>query len=143
MGEFGFFQSVVLGNVLHGRWWEEEEFSFAQIQTHSLFLFSARNEMQFVWLYTPQGPAAGRAWLHPFHGLGNSIHPQHFEVLEDRLGGAPAGWPVLLPVPADVVSRTELLLASHEEGCPGRLWSLLLWRYSRPAWTRSSTANCR
>ena len=22
-------------------------------------------------------------------------------------------------------------------GCPGRLWSLLLWRYSRPAWTRS------
>ena len=28
-------------------------------------------------------------------------------------------------------------------GCPGRLWSLLLWRYSRPAWTRSSTAYCR
>ena len=28
-------------------------------------------------------------------------------------------------------------------GCPGRLWSLLLWRYSRPAWTRSSTACCR
>jgi len=27
-------------------------------------------------------------------------------------------------------------------GCPGRLWSLLLWRYSRPAWTRSSTAYC-
>ena len=25
-------------------------------------------------------------------------------------------------------------------GCPGRLWSLLLWRYSRPAWTRSCTA---
>ena len=28
-------------------------------------------------------------------------------------------------------------------GCPGRLWSLLLWRYSRPPWTRSSTAYCR
>ena len=28
-------------------------------------------------------------------------------------------------------------------GCPGRLWILLLWRYSRPAWTRSSTACCR
>ena len=28
-------------------------------------------------------------------------------------------------------------------GCPGRLWSLLLWRYSRPAWTRSSTTYCR
>ena len=25
-------------------------------------------------------------------------------------------------------------------GCPGRLWSLLLWRYSRPAWTRCCTA---
>ena len=24
--------------------------------------------------------------------------------------------------------------------CPGRLWSLLLWRYSRPAWTRSCAA---
>ena len=28
-------------------------------------------------------------------------------------------------------------------GCPGRLWSLLLWRYSRPAWTGSSAAYCR
>ena len=27
--------------------------------------------------------------------------------------------------------------------CPGRLWSLLLWRYSRPTWTRSSAAFCR
>ena len=27
--------------------------------------------------------------------------------------------------------------------CPGRLWSLLLQRYSRPAWTRSSAACCR
>ena len=25
-------------------------------------------------------------------------------------------------------------------GCPGRLWSLLLWRYSRPAWTKSWAA---
>ena len=30
-----------------------------------------------------------------------------------------------------------------DTGCPGRLWSLLLWRYSRPAWTRSSAACCR
>ena len=28
-------------------------------------------------------------------------------------------------------------------GCPGRLWSLPLWRYSRPAWTRSCAACCR
>ena len=28
-------------------------------------------------------------------------------------------------------------------GCPGRLWSLLLWRYSRPAWTRSCAGCCR
>jgi len=28
-------------------------------------------------------------------------------------------------------------------GCPGRFWSLLLWRDSRPAWTRSSTSYCR
>jgi len=28
-------------------------------------------------------------------------------------------------------------------GCPGRLWSLLLWRYSRLAWTRSCAACCR
>ena len=28
-------------------------------------------------------------------------------------------------------------------GCPGRLWSLLLCRYSRPAWTRSCAACCR
>ena len=25
-------------------------------------------------------------------------------------------------------------------GCPGRLWSLLLWRSSRPTWTRASAA---
>ena len=28
-------------------------------------------------------------------------------------------------------------------GCPGRLWSLLLWRSSRPAWTRSCAACCK
>ena len=28
-------------------------------------------------------------------------------------------------------------------GCPGRLFILLLWRYSRPAWTRSCAAYCR
>ena len=28
-------------------------------------------------------------------------------------------------------------------GCPGRLWSLLLWRYSRSAWTRSCADCCR
>jgi len=34
-------------------------------------------------------------------------------------------------------------MGSTVTGCPGRWWSLLLWRYSRPAWTRSSTAYCR
>ena len=28
-------------------------------------------------------------------------------------------------------------------GCPGRLWILLLWRYSRPAWKWSWAACCR
>ena len=28
-------------------------------------------------------------------------------------------------------------------GCLGRLWSLLLWRYSRPTWTRFCAACCR
>ena len=28
-------------------------------------------------------------------------------------------------------------------GCPEGLWSLLLWRYSRPTWTRSCAACCR
>ena len=28
-------------------------------------------------------------------------------------------------------------------GCPGRLWSLLLWRCSRPAWMQSCAACCR
>jgi len=28
-------------------------------------------------------------------------------------------------------------------GCPQGLWSLLLWRYSKPTWTRSCAACCR
>ena len=32
---------------------------------------------------------------------------------------------------------------SSGTGCPGRLWGLLLWRYSRPSWTRSCAACCR
>ena len=41
--------------------------------------------------------------------------------------------------------RTSLQLGrrSTGTGCPGRLWSLPLWRYSRPAWTRSYAACCR
>jgi len=34
-------------------------------------------------------------------------------------------------------------LRSTGTDCPGRLWSLLLWRYSRPAWTSSCAACCR
>ena len=30
-----------------------------------------------------------------------------------------------------------------EQACPGRLRSLLLWRYSRPTWTRSCAVCCR
>jgi len=41
--------------------------------------------------------------------------------------------------------RTSSLWGWRSTGpvCPGRLWSLLLWRYSRPAWTRSCAACCR
>jgi len=34
-------------------------------------------------------------------------------------------------------------LWSTGTGCPEGLWSLLLWRYSRPTWTRSCAACCR
>ena len=38
--------------------------------------------------------------------------------------------------------RTSLLWGwrSPGPGCPGRLWNLLLWRYSDPAWTWSCAA---
>ena len=38
--------------------------------------------------------------------------------------------------------RTSFLWGwwSPGTGCPERLWSLLLWRYSRPVWTRSCAA---
>ena len=41
--------------------------------------------------------------------------------------------------------RTSSLWGWRTTGtvCPGRLWSLPLWRYSRPAWTRSCAAYCR
>ena len=41
--------------------------------------------------------------------------------------------------------RTSSLWGWRSTGtcCPGRLWSLLLWRYSRLAWTRSCAACCR
>ena len=43
-------------------------------------------------------------------------------------------------VPSNLLVKINPIPA---EGGPGRLWSLLLWRYSRPAWTRSSAACCR
>ena len=41
--------------------------------------------------------------------------------------------------------RTSLLWGwqSPGIGCPGRLWSLLLWSYSRPTWTCFFAACCR
>jgi len=36
-----------------------------------------------------------------------------------------------------------LRVMEHWNSCPGSLWILLLWRYSRPAWTRSCAACCR
>ena len=41
--------------------------------------------------------------------------------------------------------RTSLVWRwwSTGTGCPGRLWILLLWRYSRPTWMRSFAACCR
>jgi len=41
--------------------------------------------------------------------------------------------------------RTSSLWGWRSPGtdCPGRFWSLLLWMYSRPAWTRSCAACCR
>jgi len=39
--------------------------------------------------------------------------------------------------------KTVSFLTEHWTGCPGRLWSLILWRYSRPTWTRSYAACCR
>jgi len=39
--------------------------------------------------------------------------------------------------------RKFLLNMRKNSGCPGRLWILLLWRYSRPTWKRSCAACCR
>jgi len=36
-----------------------------------------------------------------------------------------------------------LRVTEHWNRLPWVLWSLLLWRYSRPAWTRSCAACCR
>jgi len=36
-----------------------------------------------------------------------------------------------------------LRVTEHSKGFPEKLWILLLWRYSRPAWTRSCAACCR
>jgi len=36
-----------------------------------------------------------------------------------------------------------LRVQSPGTGCPERLWSLLLWRYLKPAWTRSCATCCR
>ena len=48
------------------------------------------------------------------------------------------------PLPEDIsqllCSQISRKTQPTGPGCPGRLWSLLLWRYSRPAWTRSCAA---
>jgi len=36
-----------------------------------------------------------------------------------------------------------LRVTEHWNRLPRRLWILLLWRYSKPAWTRSSAACCK
>jgi len=36
-----------------------------------------------------------------------------------------------------------LRVTEHWNRLPRRLWSLLLWRYSRSSWTSSSTPYCR
>ena len=42
-----------------------------------------------------------------------------------------------------LIIRKNFFTLRVTEHCPGRWWSLLLWRYSRPAWTRSCAACCR
>ena len=42
-----------------------------------------------------------------------------------------------------IFSVNSRIYLCQPEDYPGRLWSLLLWRYSRPAWTRSCAACCR
>jgi len=44
--------------------------------------------------------------------------------------------------PAGENLKRHALWWSTETGCPGRLWSLLLW-ILRPTWTRSCAACCR
>ena len=44
---------------------------------------------------------------------------------------------------SSLITYKGQLWRSAGTGCPGRWWSLLLWRYSRPSWTRSSTIYCR
>jgi len=42
------------------------------------------------------------------------------------------------------MSTSEIFMEKKAgTGCPERLWILLLWRYSRPVWTRSCAACSR
>ena len=54
-------------------------------------------------------------------------------------GGSRWGWDLIL----HCSPQTLWGWRSTGTGCPVRLWSLLLWRYSRPTWTRSCAACCR
>ena len=64
-------------------------------------------------------------------------------VLSDRQGTKGTNWSTGSSV--WTWGRTSSLWGwrSTGTGCPGRLWSLLLCRYSRPAWTWSCAACCR
>ena len=69
------------------------------------------------------------------HLVGCLGQPSHLFV---KINSVPAE-----PKTTSKCDKSRVHHLSTGTGCPGRLWSLLLWRYSRPAWTRSSAACCR
>ena len=50
-------------------------------------------------------------------------------------------WPQICE--GKITRRDVSIYSNFPSGCPGRLWILLLWRHSRPAWARSCAACCR
>ena len=50
------------------------------------------------------------------------------------------GWAEPVHSVHGAASQAQAQGRSPGPGCPGRLWSLLLWRYSGPAWTRCCAA---
>jgi len=60
-----------------------------------------------------------------------------------RQGETAINWSTGSSAPIREGTSSQCGWQSTGTGCPGRLWSLLLWRCSRPSWTPTRAACCR